>query len=305
MAKTWLLNGLPPFIARRLGLRPGYRDLSNDVFVDLCYAYFLRRAADEEGRAHYLSRLRDGADRTTILDAFIGSGEFHGAKATGMGGALHASRILWVKSLPMARTIVDLGGAARGCAQGALLVMGYPYPFDALHIVDLPLEQRHALYAEGYEVYQEPIDTPTGRVRYVYTSMTDLSRFADGSVDLVNSGQTIEHLTPEDCRRMLAEVRRILKPDGYFSVDTPNGRATRLQQEAFIDPDHKIEYRHTELLELIESVGFDCVTAKGLNLMRGSFERGVFSQDEVIENVGLFDDIEHCYLLAYVFRLRS
>ena len=38
-----------------------------------------------------------------------------------------------------------------------------------------------------------------------------------------------------------------LRPGGYFALDTPNGRLTRLQQADFIDPDHKIEYTFEQL----------------------------------------------------------
>lgn len=48
----------------------------------------------------------------------------------------------------------------------------------------------------------------------------DLSRFADGSVDLVVSFETIEHLREPD--RFLGEVRRVLRPGGRLLGSVPN-----------------------------------------------------------------------------------
>ena len=49
--------------------------------------------------------------------------------------------------------------------------------------------------------------------------MTELP-LADGSVDLVVSFETIEHLPAQ--REMLAEFRRVLAPDGVLVVSSPN-----------------------------------------------------------------------------------
>lgn len=216
-----------------------------------------------------------------------------------MGFSLHFSRIRWIKGLPKACRIVDLGGAARDCKVGALIAMGYPYSFQELIIVEPILEARHPLYQQGYENITETLEYKGGIVRYYYSSMNNLAEIANGSVDFVNSGQSIEHITPADGDLMLQEVLRILKPGGIFCFDTPNGRATRLQQADFIDPDHKIEYIHIDLKKKIEKNGFILLESKGINWLGKSFEKGIFSEAEVTANPGLYDDIENCYLLAY------
>src|SRR5438445_210082 len=83
-----------------------------------------------------------------------------------------------------------------------------------------------------------------GPIRYPYQSMTDLTGIDSGTVDLVYSGQSIEHVTEADGDVVLREVARVLRVGGWFAVDTPNGRATRAQQADFIDPDHEVEYTH-------------------------------------------------------------
>ena len=124
------------------------------------------------------------------------------------------------------------------------MVLGYPYDFDELVVVDLPPDDRHPLYhSERFGTG----DTERGQVRYEYRSMADLSFADDASVDLVYSGQSIEHVTEADGETVLKEAFRILRPGGYMAIDTPNGRVCRLQQPAFIDPDHKVEYTLDEL----------------------------------------------------------
>ena len=61
--------------------------------------------------------------------------------------------------------------------------MGYPYPFDELVIIDLPSEDRHQIYRSTDS--RREVESALGPVHYRYHSMTDLSGFDDGSVDLV------------------------------------------------------------------------------------------------------------------------
>ncbi|MDP2827017.1 MAG: class I SAM-dependent methyltransferase [Sulfuricellaceae bacterium] len=46
--------------------------------------------------------------------------------------------------------------------------------------------------------------------------------FPDQSFDRVVSFETIEHISAEDQERMLAEIRRVLKPGGLFILSSPN-----------------------------------------------------------------------------------
>lgn len=58
------------------------------------------------------------------------------------------------------------------------------------------------------------------RIDYRQGSACDLGFLADGSVDFVSSFETIEHL--EDYEPFLAEVARVLRPDGRFIASVPN-----------------------------------------------------------------------------------
>ena len=142
--------------------------------------------------------------------------------------------------------------------------------------------------------------TPQGEVCYHFSSMADLSAIADQSVDLVFSGESIEHVTRTEVDNVLREVRRILNPDGSFCFDTPNRAVTKIQlPNAFINPDHKHEYTHEEMIELLASHRFTIVDAKGICWMPKATTAADFDFAEMIANAGLFDDIRNCYLLYY------
>src|SRR5262249_24621463 len=123
---------------------------------------------------------------------------------------------------------------------------------------------------------------------------------ADRSVDLVYSGQSIEHVTRDEAAQVCCEAWRILKPDGLFCLDTPNRALTRIQSpRRYINPDHKYEYTHAEMSALLKKSGFTIEEAKGLVLLRESAQRGKFLEREFRKHEGIYDDIENCYLLYY------
>src|SRR5262249_25479042 len=151
---------------------------------------------------------------------------------------------------------------------------------ERLVIVDLPGEERHDLY--GYVASTDAVESPLGPVEYRYHSMADLSQYDDDSFDLVFSGQTIEHITEDDARKMLDDVRRVLAPGGWFCLDTPNRVATELMlgPGQLSNPDHKLEYTHDELAALLRDAGFEITGAYGLNhlgdcMASGSFDAAV------------------------------
>ena len=238
----------------------------------------------------------------SFIESVRASDEFANAiKFTEMKPSLHQSRRQFIRSLPPACRILDLGGIHQAATFGALVTLRYPYAFDELVIVDLPPPDKHPIFQQQTHAVQlERVESPLGPVFYHYHSMTDLSAYQDESFDLVYSGQSIEHVTEREADVVLAEVKRVLRPGGYLALDTPNGRACRLQQPEFINPDHKVEYTHGELAFKLEDLGLVIREAKGLNYLGLSLARGVFDQSEAAANSGVYAEIEDCYLLAYV-----
>jgi len=279
-------------------------------YIDLAYQLVLGRHADADGLGHYGDRMRAGEmSDDQFISALVDSPEFKerqwsrascAFQARKSLEALHGARLQIIASLPRVKRILDLGGSAAGRPEGALITYGYPYSFESLTIVDLPREERHQIYADICGEYHDVVPTPQGPVNYVYSSLADLSAFADASFDLVYSGQSIEHVTREDADRACREVYRVLKPGGWFCLDTPNRAVTRIQcPNSLINPDHDYEYTHIELSELLTSHGFAIEEAKGAALYARSVERGVFEMEEGVRHGYLYDDIERCYLLYY------
>jgi SAM-dependent methyltransferase len=296
------VRGAPLPVPGSQGWR-GLSTLSAEQVLDVVYELILGREPDPTGTASYLSGLQNGSltPQEVALWA-VASGEWWSVTPfSGLGQSLHLSRMMFVRSLPAGKRILDLGGTALGNATGALVLMGYPYLFDDLVVIDLPSEERNELYQE--DTAHAVTETKFGPVRYRYHSMVDLSDYPNDSVDLVYSGQSIEHVPLDVADVVLSEVRRVLRPGGHLALDTPNARVTRLQQSTFIDPDHEHEYTHDELSSKLVRAGFEVVEAKGLNYAGPSLAAGRFDVDAVATARGLFSEIEDCYLLAYVCRV--
>jgi SAM-dependent methyltransferase len=289
---------------RQVTRRFTYETLPHEAALRLSYEIMLGREPDPEGIRYFMDNLASGGLKISeVPQAIRGSEEFQNfVRFTGsmLGFSIHSGRSQFIKSLPKAKRIVDLGGTHLARVEGAMYWLGYPYEFSELTIIDLHPDDRHAIYKAGLN--PERVETDLGPVRYRYHSMTDLSSFDDSSVDLVYSGQSIEHVTPDDGQIVMKEAFRILRPGGHMAIDTPNGRVTRIQQEAFIDPDHKVEYTYPELRELLTGAGFQIESAKGLNLAQRSVATGEFDFDEAAGHAGLFDEIEDCYIMCVVAR---
>lgn len=271
-------------------------------FVRYGYNLILGREPDEGGRSLYEREIGDGSlSRDFFCETLYTSMEFRDRRRpSDLLVSLHLSRCDFARAFPPARRILDLGGTHQSDRNGALVAMGYPHRFDELVIVDLPHGDRHDLYSHSDAIDEHP--SPLGPVRYRYHSMVDLSAYPDGTFDLVYSGQTIEHVTEPECDTVLAEVHRVLRPGGWLCLDTPNGPVCRLQQDSFINPDHKVEYSHAEFVAKLADAGFDVREAKGLNWAGPVIRSGRWDSAEVARHVGVYGVPEECYLLAYVAR---
>jgi SAM-dependent methyltransferase len=286
--------------------REWHYGLTNEQFVDELYLRTFDRPADPAGRALYVDKLTEWT--STDLESVLGASPeaVQGPGPRLAMEAFHGGRISWTRSLPPARRILDLGGTALGDDRGALLALGYPYHFDELIIIELPPQARH-------ELYQVPemkaVETSQGPVHYRYQSMCQLDNFADDSFDLICSAQTFEHITEEEGKHVLSEVRRLLAPGGMLALDTPNRAVTEIEvrgtDREFINPDHKVEYTHPQMLELFAQAGLTVLRQHGIGYMPRTVETGSFVLEELIDHPGLYDDIERSYTLAYLAKATS
>lgn len=71
---------------------------------------------------------------------------------------------------------------------------------------------------------------------------SDLSLFADGSLDFVFSSHTLEHFHEEKVSKILAEWARVLRPGGYLVLYVPSGNLypkCKPELQPGANPDHK------------------------------------------------------------------
>jgi len=101
------------------------------------------------------------------------------------------------------------------------------------------------------------------------------------SVDLVFSGQNIEHLWPEQVEAFLVESNRVLRDGGWLVVDSPNRDLTAAYQWSM--GEHTIEFTPGEATELLGLAGFEVVTMKGVWLCRKDGELLALEPDGTLE----------------------
>ncbi len=149
----------------------------------------------------------------------------------------------------------------------------------------------------GIEYYSpEPDDLP-GNVSWIANTVGDMADVVDSSIDLVFSGQNIEHLWPEDVVGFLVEANRVLVTGGALVVDSPNRLITKALNWAH--PEHTIEFTPAEAAELAELAGFAVDSVAGLWLCEddGLLPHQVSDELELVaRTVGGLDSPEESFV---------
>lgn len=131
----------------------------------------------------------------------------------------------------------------------------------------------------GIEFYMPcPADLPPN-VEWIANTAGNMEALADGSADLLFSGQNIEHLWPEDIGNFLLESHRVLEDGGLLVIDSPNRRVTALLE--WSQPEHTIELDLPEIVELLSLAGFDLERQEGLWLCEDPGTGGVLPLAEI------------------------
>jgi SAM-dependent methyltransferase len=160
-----------------------------------------------------------------------------------------------------------------------------------------PWLRRHvgALYASDYNIVRLQRVAERGVATSVF--LADLTDYpaADGAFDVVFCNHVLEHV-PDD-GRALAELRRILAPDGVLVIGVPNEGAAfwqlayRLQPETRAATDHVHFYTAATLTARCEAAGLDVLDLQpiGWGLPHWDLDarvRGVKRVDDLFEAVG-------------------
>ena len=148
----------------------------------------------------------------------------------------HVARYFFAARMARDRRVLDAGcGSGYGSAELAR---------EARHVLGIDVAQEAIEYAQGH--FQNP------RIRFERASCLQIPASA-GSFDLVVAFEIIEHL--HDWRTFLAEVRRVLSPEGQFLVSTPNQRYyAEARAERGPNPFHAHEFGFAEFRDELAAV---------------------------------------------------
>lgn len=144
-----------------------------------------------------------------------------------------------VRCFPTAPTILDVGG------RKSHYTIGLP---ARITISDLPRnsEVQHRLHLGiNQDIIQQTSSRRSNVIGMVYDDMTQ-SNLADNSFDIVLAVEVLEHVVED--QEFLTDVRRVLKPGGFFLMTTPNGDYVKNT-----NPDHIRHYKRDELLAMLET----------------------------------------------------
>ena len=128
----------------------------------------------------------------------------------------------------------------------------------------------------GLELYSTKPEGLPSNVEWIANSVDDMSDVASDTVDLLFSGQNVEHLDSATLVGFLKESNRVLCEGGYLVIDSPNRKIT--QANRYIQPEHTLELTDSEIIDLV-ILGFRFKSIKGIwNSSRkalGTYEKPV------------------------------
>ena len=110
-------------------------------------------------------------------------------------------------------------------------------------------------------LYEEARASPEPEVTWLHADAARLPIDSD-TVDVAICAETLEHVT--DDRAVVSELSRVLKPNGYLAVSTPNTIAMTLPpfrklQRIFNEAGHLREYDEATMKDLLMSSGFEII----------------------------------------------
>jgi SAM-dependent methyltransferase len=144
----------------------------------------------------------------------------------------HFHRYLWAQPLVAGRRVLDLGS---GEGFGAALLADVAGSVTGVDIDERAVEHSRTNYVAP-------------NLDFLVAAATDLSAFDDGTFGAVVAFEMIEHV--EEHERVLAEIARVLAPDGLLIMSTPERRAYSDERD-FVNPYHARELTQDEFTALL------------------------------------------------------
>lgn len=182
----------------------------------------------------------------------------------------HMHRYAWVTRFCRGRRVLDI---ACGEGYGSALLAAHA---DSVMGVDIAYEA--VLHAR--EKY-----AAKGNLQFLQGSATAIP-LQSRSVDVVVSFETVEHLPQQS--EMLADIRRVLRPDGLLIMSSPNKKVYS-DDRNYVNEFHVKELYFEEFDALLREQ-FPAVTYLGQRLLTGSVVAPMQQQSSYYEAIGLKGD---------------
>lgn len=112
----------------------------------------------------------------------------------------------------------------------------------------------------GLDTWQGITDHLEPGVEAVVSSVTDLSRVEDGSVNFAFASNLFEHIPQADFAEVLAQLSRKLAPGGTLNIIQPNYRYA--SREYFDDYTHVAIYSHVSLADFLAANGYEVLDVR-------------------------------------------
>ena len=276
--------------------------------VAMAYQLLLQRTIDDEAIRYWKQKLANkNFSITNVIDTLTISPEYLMLKKTPFHEMVHLSRVEWVKKLPKASKIFDIGGSSPNIEEGALVELGYKFRPTNLIIFDLPPNEQY--WGKPKFSQEKEYKFSWGSLNYYHgriENIEDYRDLKDLKFDMIYMGQTIEHIYPEKLPIVLNWIKNRLNKNGSFIFDTPNRSITELQiVDKYIDEDHKIEYVPSKLKLILEKFGFEVDREWGLLPMPNSFDTKIFNPLETYNQPLVNSDPEKAYLFAFSCKVKK
>jgi Methyltransferase domain len=218
---------------------------------------------------------------------------------------LHMARIKWVKTLPQAKRILDIGGSSPTLAEGALIELGYAHRPEKLIIFDKPPNEQFW----GKPNYSQDKDhiLNWGDIQYIHGYAEDIlnnTELQQQKFDIVFMGQVVEHIYEDKLHDVLVWIKNHLSETGTLYFDTPNRSLTQLETgvDSYIDPDHKKEYTPDQMEVIIAAAGLTVTKAWGIVDMPLSLKANAFEHKDFYESQALTSNPHTAYCFAMACR---
>jgi SAM-dependent methyltransferase len=152
----------------------------------------------------------------------------------------------------------------------------------------------------GVELYSaQPSELPAN-ASWVVASASSMPQVANSSVDIVFSGQNLEHLSAMDVVNFMLEANRVLPIGGLLALDSPNRLAT--EALGWCHPEHTIEITSDEATKLITAAGFAIERKVGLWNCRDprtnewlKLDTGMGDFAATLDRVAAVNDLDSCF----------